>query len=79
MRSSIPGSGTENAAAEAGDREPVDVDVLPEGGEVAATSNPWAVVARTFAQNRLAMFGVGVVVVVTLFSFIGRCSTPPIS
>ena len=76
MRSLIPGSGTENAAAEAGDRTPLDVDVLPEGGEVAATGNPWAVVARTFAQNRLAMFGVGVVVVVTLFSFIGPLFHP---
>ena len=76
MRSSIPGSGTENAPAEAGDRKPLDVDVLPEGGEVAATGNPWAVVARTFAQNRLAMFGVGVVVVVTLFSFIGPLFHP---
>jgi peptide/nickel transport system permease protein len=71
MRSSTPGSGTEGAPAEAIDRQPVDVDVLPEGGAVTASGSPWAVVARTFAQNRLAMVGVGVVVVVTLFSFLG--------
>jgi peptide/nickel transport system permease protein len=71
MRSSIRGSGTEAPATETTDREPVEVDVLPEGGEVVATGNPWLVVARTFAQNRLAIIGVGVVVLVILFSFIG--------
>lgn len=71
MPSSIRGSGTEGTAAERVDREAVDVDVLPEGGQVIATGNPWLVVARTFAQNRLAIVGVGVVVLVTLFSFIG--------
>jgi peptide/nickel transport system permease protein len=70
MRSSIRGSGTE-AAAETAVREAVEVDVLPEGGEVLATGNPWLVVARTFAQNRLAIVGVGVVLLVILFSFIG--------
>ncbi len=58
-------------ATETADREPVEVDVLPEGGEVVATGNPWIVVARTFAQNRLAIVGVGVVVLVILFSFLG--------
>jgi peptide/nickel transport system permease protein len=71
MRSSTRGSGTEAAAAEAADREAVEVDVLPEGGEVVATGSPWVVVARTFAQNRLAIVGVGVVVLVILFSFAG--------
>jgi peptide/nickel transport system permease protein len=71
MRSSIRGSGTEAAAAETADREAVEVDVLPEGGQVVATGSPWVVVARTFAQNRLAIIGVGVVVLVILFSFAG--------
>lgn len=71
MRSSIRGSGTRQPLVETGDRGPVDVDVLPEGGGVVATGNPWIVVARTFAQNRLAIVGVGVVVAVTLFSFLG--------
>jgi peptide/nickel transport system permease protein len=71
MPSSIRGSGTESAQAAAVDRAQVDVDVLPEGGEVAATGNPWVVVARTFAQNRLAILGVAVVVLITAFSFLG--------
>jgi peptide/nickel transport system permease protein len=68
MRSSTRGSGTEAPAT-----EPVTalVEVLPEGGEAAASGSPWALVGRTFAQNKLAMVGVGVVVVVVLFSFIG--------
>jgi peptide/nickel transport system permease protein len=49
----------------------VDVQVLPEGGEVHATGNPWVLLLRTFAQNRLAIIGVVVVVLVTIFSFIG--------
>ncbi len=48
-----------------------EVELLPEGGEVISTGNPWRVIARTFAQNRLAILGVGVVVAVVLFSFIG--------
>jgi peptide/nickel transport system permease protein len=76
MRSSIRGSGTEGPPAEAVDRERVDVDVLPEGGQVVATGSPWVVVARTFAQNRLAIVGVGIVVLVTLFSFIGPLFHP---
>jgi peptide/nickel transport system permease protein len=71
MPSSIPGSGTERPVAAGLERAPVDVDVLPEGGQVVATGNPWLVVARTFAQNRLAIVGVGVVVLITLFSFLG--------
>jgi peptide/nickel transport system permease protein len=50
---------------------PVMVEVLPEGGEVATSGSPWALVGRTFAQNKLAMIGVSVVVAVILFSFIG--------
>jgi peptide/nickel transport system permease protein len=49
----------------------VEVDVAPEGGEVAYSASPWVLVARTFAQNKLAMIGVGVVIVVILFSFVG--------
>ena len=31
----------------------------PEGGEVASSGSPWVLVARTFAQNRLALIGLG--------------------
>jgi peptide/nickel transport system permease protein len=51
--------------------QPVDVEVLPSGGEIVATGSPWRLIGRTFAQNRLAIVGVVLVVVITLFSFIG--------
>jgi peptide/nickel transport system permease protein len=54
----------------------VELDILPEGGEVAASGSPWALVARTFAQNKLALVGLGVVVFVILFSFIGPIIYP---
>jgi peptide/nickel transport system permease protein len=75
------GSGTEAHAPDgtgAGTAPPtdatareVDVLALPEGGEVASSGSPWALVGRTFAQNKLAMIGVAVVIIVILFSFIG--------
>jgi peptide/nickel transport system permease protein len=78
MRSSIRGSGTEGAATateraatEAAGPPQEEVYILPEGGEVVSSGNPWALVARTFAQNKLAILGVGVVVAVIIFSFLG--------
>ncbi len=81
MRFSIRGSGTEAHAADGtaagappatdGTAREVDVLALPEGGEVASSGSPWALVGRTFAQNKLAMIGVAVVIIVILFSFIG--------
>jgi len=49
----------------------VEMEVVPEGGEVTSSGSPWVLVARTFAQNRLAIIGVGFVILVTLFSFVG--------
>jgi peptide/nickel transport system permease protein len=49
----------------------VQVEVAPEGGAVTAAGSPWKLIARTFAQNRLAIVGVVVVVLVILFSFVG--------
>ena len=43
----------------------------PSGGEVVSTGNPWRLLARTFVQNRLAVLGVVLVVLIVLFSFIG--------
>jgi peptide/nickel transport system permease protein len=81
MRFSTRGSDTDPPATNgaAADVDPVDevvareVDLLalPEGGEVAASGSPWALVARTFAQNKLALIGLAVVLFVILFSFIG--------
>jgi peptide/nickel transport system permease protein len=69
MQSSIRGSDTEIAAV--AEQLSPSVDVVPEGGEVAYSGSPWVLVGRTFAQNKLAMIGVGFVVVVILFSFVG--------
>ncbi len=49
----------------------VDVEVQPEGGEVHAAGSPWRLIGRTFLQNRLAIVGVVVIVLVILFSFVG--------
>jgi peptide/nickel transport system permease protein len=49
----------------------VDVEVQPEGGEVLAAGSPWRLVGLTFLQNRLAIVGVVVVVLILLFSFVG--------
>jgi peptide/nickel transport system permease protein len=53
------------------DTSQVDVQVIPEGGDVVSSGSPWVLVLRTFAQNKLAIIGVAVVVVIILFSFIG--------
>jgi peptide/nickel transport system permease protein len=87
MRFSIRGSDTERGASAGGahttaDAEgkswpdevgasAVEVEMLPEGGEVASSGSPWVLVLRTFAQNKLAIVGVVAVVLVTLFSFVG--------
>ncbi len=49
----------------------VEVEVSPEGGHVVSAGSPWRLIARTFAQNRLAVVGVAVVVLIALFSFVG--------
>jgi peptide/nickel transport system permease protein len=59
------------SASEDGGPSQVEVDLLPEGGEVYAGGSPWVLVARTFAQNKLAIIGVGFVLLMILFSFIG--------
>jgi peptide/nickel transport system permease protein len=63
-----PGNGAENTQTGAPE---VAVEVLPEGGEVHSSGSPWALLLRTFAQNKLAIIGVVVVVLITVFSFIG--------
>jgi len=68
--SEAPGWET-HAVAEQERPSEVELDVLPEGGEVAYSGSPWALVGRTFVQNKLAVIGVGIVVAVIVFSFIG--------
>jgi peptide/nickel transport system permease protein len=48
-----------------------ELEAIPSGGEVVSTGSPWRLIARTFAQNRLAIVGVVVVVLIAAFSFIG--------
>ena len=49
----------------------VDVQVIPEGGDVVSSGSPWVLVLRTFAQNKLAILGLALVVLIILFSFVG--------
>ncbi len=44
---------------------------IPEGGEVARQGAPWRMVVRAFAENRLALAGLVLVVLVALFCFVG--------
>jgi peptide/nickel transport system permease protein len=86
MRFSTRGSGTEAQAngadvtdgASVTDATAQEVEVLPtpEGGEVASSGSPWVLVARTFAQNKLALIGLAFVLLVILFSFIGPIVYP---
>jgi peptide/nickel transport system permease protein len=50
---------------------PETAPILPEGGEVVATGSNWRLVLRTFSQNKLAIIGAVIVVLMTLFSFLG--------
>jgi peptide/nickel transport system permease protein len=48
------------------------VELLPEGGEVSAVGgNPLRLIGRTFIQNRLAVVGAALVVLIVLFCFVG--------
>lgn len=55
--------------------EPTEVELvaipMAEGGEVAAGVAPWRLILRTFAQNRLALVGAVVIVLLAIFSFLG--------
>jgi peptide/nickel transport system permease protein len=66
----VPAVEIENERSDAALAE-LDVAIAPEGGDVASSGSPWALVGRTFAQNKLAVIGVGTVVLVILFSFVG--------
>jgi peptide/nickel transport system permease protein len=49
----------------------VEVELVPEGGEVVSSGSPWRLVGRTFMQNKLAIIGVVVIVLLLLFCYIG--------
>ncbi len=50
---------------------PLDITRAPEGGEVGPVQSGWRLAVREFAQNRLAIIGVAILVFFTLFCFIG--------
>jgi ABC-type dipeptide/oligopeptide/nickel transport system permease subunit len=55
----------------AGSLPPLDVTRAPEGGEVGPVQSGWRLALREFAQNRLAVTGVAILVFFLLFSFVG--------
>lgn len=44
---------------------------VPEGGEIQATGSLWRIMLRTFVQNKLAVIGLGIIVFLLLFCFVG--------
>jgi ABC-type dipeptide/oligopeptide/nickel transport system permease subunit len=53
------------------DESPLGSPGAPEGGEVQVVSSGWKLALREFAQNKLAVFSVFVIVFFILFSFVG--------
>ena len=58
-------------ATKAGSLSPLDVTRAPEGGEIGPVQSGWRLAMREFAQNKLAVTGVGILVFFVLFSFVG--------
>jgi len=50
---------------------PVPAADAPEGGSAAVTTTGWRLALRSFAENRLAVVGVGIVLFFVLFCFAG--------
>ncbi|HVC38900.1 MAG TPA: ABC transporter permease [Candidatus Dormibacteraeota bacterium] len=44
---------------------------VPEGGEAYHSGSAWRMIAAVFLENRLAIVGLGMIIFVTLFSFVG--------
>lgn len=44
---------------------------IPEGGEVQAIASGWRIAVREFAENKIALAGLGILVFFVLFCFIG--------
>jgi len=45
--------------------------ILPDGGEVPAAASGWRLGVREFADNRIALLGLGILVFFVLFCFVG--------
>jgi len=50
---------------------PLDITRAPEGGEVGPIQSGWRLAVREFAQNRLAIIGLAILVFFVVFCFIG--------
>jgi peptide/nickel transport system permease protein len=50
---------------------PLDITRAPEGGEVGAVQSGWRLAIREFAQNKLAVVGIGILLFYVLFCFFG--------
>ncbi len=50
---------------------PLDITHAPEGGEVGAVQSGWRLAFREFAQNKLAIIGIGTLLFYVVFCFIG--------
>jgi ABC-type dipeptide/oligopeptide/nickel transport system permease subunit len=50
---------------------PLDIDRAPEGGEIGAVHSGWRLAFREFAQNKLALIGIGILLFFVIFCFLG--------
>jgi ABC-type dipeptide/oligopeptide/nickel transport system permease subunit len=48
-----------------------DPELMPEGGDVQAIASGWRLAVREFANNKVAVLGVGILVFFVLFCFLG--------
>lgn len=53
------------------DVQAADLALAPEGGQGRATGSVWRLVYGVFIKNRLAVLGLLIIVLITLFSFVG--------
>lgn len=60
------------ALALGGERlQPPGPEFSPEGGDVGSSGSVWRLIFRVFVQNRLAVIGLGIIIFVVLFCFVG--------
>jgi len=50
---------------------PLDITRAPEGGEIGPVQSGWRLALREFAQNKLAVIGIGILLFYVLFCFVG--------
>jgi ABC-type dipeptide/oligopeptide/nickel transport system permease subunit len=59
------------AAGQQASLPPLDVTRAPEGGDVGPVQSGWRLALREFANNRLAVVGVAILLFFVIFCFIG--------